>query len=174
MNKLGANEKSPVLELESRARLLFDGVRNQDKVALQRVRKQLPKTVAAVTGETVMLVVARECGFRDWQMAIAVFEASLNPGEDYGDFWYAVPTDVLLNLWCRNYDEALAAQAENGGFLLPYRRQFVVVQNTYIEILGMDPADPAWEAIHHNLTKPADKPSYDRLVMSRLKGIFHG
>ena len=114
---------------------------------------------------------AREAGFKTWQMAVDVMDARLVPGDDFGDFWYSTATDVMLNHWCRNYEEALAVHKDHGGFLIPYRRHFAVVQKAYIEILGMDADDPAWQAVRYNLVEPEDKISYRHLTLCRLKQI---
>ena len=92
----------------------------------------------------------------------------LEPGDDHGDLWYEVATDVFLNHWCSTYDEARQVLASQGGYLLPYRRQFVVVERGYVKVLGLDPDDPAWEAVGHDLAKPADLAAYRELVTARL------
>ena len=62
-----------------------------------------------------------------------------------------------------------AGRLEPGdGYLLPYRRQFVVVEREYVKILGLDPEDPAWEAVGHDLAQPADLAAYRELVAARL------
>ena len=117
--------------------IAYNGIRNHNDLSLQRVRKQLPNlTEIELPGLSIdhtKVVVTRESGFSNWQMAMDVFGAHLNPGDDYGDFWYTLKTDVLLNYWCRDYEESLNIHIENGGYLPPYRKQFVVVQKTYIE-----------------------------------------
>lgn len=92
----------------------------------------------------------------------------LEPGDDYGELWYELATDVCLNHWCSTYDEAREVLARHGGYLLPYRRQFVVVEREYVKILGLDPEDPAWEAVGHDLAQPADLAAYRELVAARL------
>lgn len=167
--------QSPEQELEGRVQLLLNGFQNQDPSVIKRVRVQLPNLteieLPGLNEDHAKITVAKECGFQTWQMALDVLNARLNPGDDFGDFWYALKTDVLLSYWCHNYQESLEIQIENGGYLLPYRKQFVVVQKTYIEILRMDPADPAWESVQYNLVKPGDLAAYKHLVLSRLKQI---
>jgi hypothetical protein len=94
----------------------------------------------------------------------------LRPGDDYGDLWYEVETDVYLNLWCKDYVEARRVLESNGGYLLPYRRQFVVVGPQYVELLGLDPHDSSWERIGFDLAAPADRDAFRQIVTERLEG----
>lgn len=162
----------PARELEIRAEDLFEALLQQQPAALERLRNSYPKSKPPAPDTTdtrqAKTVIARECGFRTWQAAIDAVDGRLAPGDDYGDFWYTVRTDVVLSLWCRNYAEAQQVHRDNGGFLLPFRRQFVVVPESYIEILGLDPTDPDWDAVGHNLAQPADLAGYRRLVYRRL------
>ena len=166
---------SPVRELDSRARHLSKGIEARDGACLARIRAKIPSLVEAgfedVGYEHAKTTVAREAGFKTWPMAIDVLEARLAPGDDYGDFWYSIATDVMLNHWCSNYEEALTVHENQGGFLIPYRRHFAVVQKGYIEILGMDAGDPAWQDVHYNVVVPRDPIAYRHLALCRLMQI---
>lgn len=161
--------------MESRAKKLLDGIEARDAVCLGRIRAKIPSCAEAdyqdLNHDHSRTTVAREAGFKTWQMAIDMMELRLVPGDDFGDFWYSTTTDVMLNHWCRNYEEALEVHKEHGGFLVPYRRHFAVVQRGYIKILGMDADDPAWQVIGNNLVEPGDKSTYRCLVLARLKQI---
>jgi len=87
---------------------------------------------------------------------------------DRGELWYEVATDVLLNRWCSSYDEARRTLAACGGYLVPYRRHFAVVEREYVRILGLDPDHPAWRKIGHDLARPADPAAYAELERARL------
>jgi hypothetical protein len=166
---------SPVRELESRAIRLYDGIAAQDAHCLGRIRSQVPRLVKAnsqeINIEHARTTVAREAGFKTWQMATEVLEGRSVPGDDFGEFWYSTATDVMLSHWCRNYQEAHAVHEEEGGFLIPYRRHFAVVEKAYVEILGMDCDDPDWQTVGHDVAQPRDKMGYRRLALRRLEQI---
>ena len=86
---------------------------------------------------------------------------------DTDEFWYERKMDESLNRWFATYDDALASLREMGGFLLPFRHQFVVVEDAAIRALGLDPGDPDWHAIGHNVVSPADREAYARLNEKR-------
>lgn len=69
----------------------------------------------------------------------------------------------FINEWHAHYDEALAALKEIGGYLLPYKKQYFIVQELYIERLGLDPHDMDWELIGWNWVKPANLEAWERL-----------
>jgi hypothetical protein len=95
---------------------------------------------------------ARDVGFAHWEHARAVLGGLATPEDDMGTFWHAPRTGILLNLWLAKYEQARAAlAADPGAFLLPYRRQFMVVQSHFIEALGVDAGHPAWDETSHDL-----------------------
>lgn len=103
------------------------------------------------------------------KLAEDFFEGRLNPGDDDGEFWHESSTDVFLSHWCARYDEARKTLEENGGYLLPYKRQFVVVERGFIKALGLDPDDPAWKAVGYDVARPLDSAAYQKLVQARAE-----
>ena len=81
--------------------------------------------------------------------------------------WYETNLDIFLNRWYANYDEARAGLEKHGGFLLPYRHHFFVCQADVIQALGLDPQDPDWEMIGHDLARPANADAFERLRQKR-------
>ena len=87
--------------------------------------------------------------------------------EDAGTLWYQTSLDVFLNRWFANYEDARASLERDGGYLLPYRRQFFVCEADVISVLGLDPNDPDWETIAHDAAQPSDESAYERLRQKR-------
>jgi hypothetical protein len=55
--------------------------------------------------------------------------------------------------------------------LLGYKRQYVVVDQYFIESLGLDPADPDWDALGFDWVRPKNVAARSRLyskLVSRL------
>lgn len=116
-----------------------------------------------------LTLVAREVGFAHWEHARVVLGGFAQAGADMGSFWHAPRTGSLLNEWFAHRDEARAALLRQpASFLLPYRRQFVVVQADFVRELGIDPAADAWTAIDHDLDRGYGTPSWQALAWDRL------
>jgi hypothetical protein len=82
-------------------------------------------------------------------------------------------TSSTLNAWFAQHEEARAHLAERRAsghavFLLAYKRQFLVVDDHFIEALGLDPADPDWMAIGYDWVRPAERAARQRLYSRRL------
>lgn len=113
---------------------------------------------------------ARDAGFAHWEHARAVLGGMAAPGDDMGTFWHAPRTGILLNLWLARYAQARAAlEADPAAFLLPYRRQFMVVQADFIRELGMDGEHPAWAETAHDLVAAYGSEAWLMLAAQRLK-----
>tara|TARA_R110000868_G_scaffold163812_3_gene396195 strand:+ start:998 stop:1447 length:450 start_codon:yes stop_codon:yes gene_type:complete len=69
----------------------------------------------------------------------------------------------FLNHWFANYEEAKSKQLVDGGYLLPYQKQFFIVDDSYIENLGFDISDPDWKSIGYDWAKPDDIHAWKRL-----------
>lgn len=127
-------------ELKIRARLRLNAVRREEAgdpgVRLRHCLNQA----------------ARDVGFAHWEHARAVLGGVATREDDMGTFWHAPRTGILLNLWLAKYEQAQAAlAADPAAYLLPYRRQFMVVQGHFIEALGVDASHPAWVETSHDL-----------------------
>jgi len=66
--------------------------------------------------------------------------------------------------------EARAAlDAGRGLFLLPYRRQLIVVDADFIVEIGLDPADPAWAVLQRDLAAGYASEAWATLAFQRIK-----
>jgi hypothetical protein len=79
--------------------------------------------------------------------------------------------DVFLNHWFNDYGEARSFHEKDGGYLLPYKEQFVITEPNGIRVLGLDPDDPDWEKIGRDWVKPGDLEAWERLKIKRLIAI---
>jgi hypothetical protein len=112
---------------------------------------------------------ARQVGFQHWEHARSVLGGLAKPGDDMGSFWHAPRCSALLNHWFADLGRARVAHATAQGFLLPYRRQFVVVQGHFIRELAVDPADPNWAAAGCDLVSAYGSPAWAALCLARLR-----
>lgn len=146
-----------------------------------KVRARVRLNTARRAGEEagrlrdLLHAVAREVGFADWEHARHVLGGEAAPGEDMGTFWHAPRCHSLLNEWHADAARARAA-LDAGRFLLPYRRQFMVVQADFIRELGLDPGDAAWHAVHHDVVAGYGSPAWAALCAARVRApaqTFH-
>ncbi|MBP6404096.1 MAG: hypothetical protein KA335_00440 [Ramlibacter sp.] len=145
-------------ELKTRARLRLNAARHAGD-GQPRLRDCLTR-------------VARDAGFVHWDHARLVLGGLAAPGSDMGTFWHTHGTGVLLNQWFARVDEARAVQqADPGAFLLPYRRQFMLVQDDFIREIGCDPAHPAWRELSRDAVRGYASAAWTAVAMQRLRTV---
>lgn len=143
-------------ELKTRARLRLNAARKAGNGVDLRLRDCLHEA-------------ARKVGFTHWDHARQVLGGMAMPGGDMGSFWHAPRCSVLINQWYADRHLAHEAHTLTGGFLLPYRRQYMVVQDEFIRELGLDPADPAWSEVQRDLVSHYGSAAWATLCTHRLK-----
>ena len=147
----------PVEELKTRARVRLNAARRADAATPLKLRDALHD-------------VAREVGFAHWEHARVVLSGAAARGDDMGTFWYAPSTASLLNEWHASVPAAQASRGDRRGlYLLPYKRQAVLVQAPFIRELGLDPADGAWDEAGHDLAAAYGSPAWRRLAALRVR-----
>lgn len=145
-----------VEELKVRARVRLNRARREGQAGATRLRDALH-------------AVARELGFADWEHARQVLSGLAAPGSDLGGFWHAPRTGILLHIWFSSHEQARAVLQQEGGFLLPYRRQCFIVQAPFIEALGLNPQDASWADAGHDLLAAYGSPAWRALCWQRLR-----
>ena len=80
---------------------------------------------------------------------------------------YVPQMDAVLNRWFVNYEEARASLHEQGGYLLPYKRQFFITEEEGIRTLGLEPEDPDWAKIGWDWVQPKSSEAWERLKVKR-------
>ena len=75
----------------------------------------------------------------------------------------------FLNKWFAHYPQAKSHLQEEGGFLLPYKKQFFICEANYIKQLGLDPDDPDWKLIGYDWANPNDPKAWQRLYKKWMK-----
>jgi hypothetical protein len=133
-----------------------------------------PERIAAwgadIRRKHALSAIAIELGFGSWDELKAVCQREEPRPFDIGSLFDRPSTAVFLNHWCRTYEEAAAIHADAGGFLFPYRSQFVVAPAGVLEAHGIDARDPDWERIGRDWVRPRDMRAYERL-RARVQAI---
>jgi hypothetical protein len=148
-----------VTELKTRARVRLNGARREE-----------PAGGADLKLRDCLQQVAREVGFQHWEHARRVLGGLAAPGDDIGTFWHAPRSGILLNEWFARPGEAEAVhQRQPAAYLLPYRRQFMLVQADFVQELGLDPLHPAWQAMGRDLVRGYGSAAWLALAEVRLR-----
>ena len=172
---------SALNELKIRADLILARARRGEPPVLARLAGLPPfqKVDQALCAEQVqrkhaLWLVAREYGFRTWNQARDVLLGS-GTEADFGTMLMVKGCGGYLNNWYAGHDQAAACRRQTGGFLLAYRRQFLVVGADYIDSMGLDWDDPDWKAIGRDWARPDDLAArgrlYGRLIARRKREL---
>lgn len=154
--------------LKAQARILHRQAAMLDAAAVARLRK-LPELrgidaaglPAVIRRRHSLAVIARELGFDGWPHAVAVLGGE--PVTDFGTLLYPPYGSGHANIWLATYEQARTIRNQNNGYLLAYKRQFVVTDGYFITSLGLDPEDPDWDRIGRDWVRPAEPEARDRL-----------
>ena len=149
---------STIDHIKGEARRLHRAASKREPAAIARARK-LPELRALPESELVqtlqrrhcLTVVARGLGFQGWPHALSVLRRP--DAEDFG---------TLL------YPPGCSAHSL-GGFLLPYRHQFVIVDQYFIATLGLDPEARDWARIGRDWVRPLDTAARHRLCVEAVR-----
>jgi len=161
-------------EIKTRARLLLKLLQNKNVAANKRALMLSRKQKWALPEEWQLRhclnLAAADCGFQHWEHAREVLSGRALAGADMGDFWHGAEVGGYTNHWFSSYAQALTQlQAHPDDYLLPYRRQYVVVGVDYVRALGMNPEDASWDIIGRNLIAGYRSNSWLTLAQYRLQ-----
>lgn len=161
--------------LRALAQLLLKKLRAGDRAAACRFLRlqsfadltveELLATPDRVRLKHALTLLAVERGQPSWTALKRAVDAST------GVAMYTRRLSLYLNLWFATHDEARAALASEGGYLLPYRHHCFITSKEGIRELGLDPDDPDWARIGFDWVQPADLEAHARLVAARLRII---
>jgi hypothetical protein len=171
-------QPTAVTTLKHYARILHRRVREGEPdaiLSMRRLREFKELSVAQLIDSTqrrhCLTVSALQVGCQSWPHALAVLAGETG---DFGTLLYPSSCYGHWNIWSAHYDEAVSIRAAHGGYLLAYRRQFLIVDRHYVDSLGLDPDDPDWAAIGRDWVKPSDGTArarlYEKLVQNALVG----
>jgi hypothetical protein len=123
----------------------------------------------SVQRKHALAAVATELGYASWNELVRVFEArAVRPS------FHTARMESLVNRWFVSLAEARAVRAADGGYLLPFGRQFVVTEAEGVRALGLDPDDPDWERVGYDLVDPRDRAAFERLCARRRAALAAG
>jgi hypothetical protein len=167
------SELDLIEDLRHRARRLHDRARGGDDVALRWIAQQQGVSVDdKLQRRHCLTALAKALGFAGWPHAKDVLGGQRPT--DMGELAYVETGGAIWNVWSASYAEASRIRAEHGGYLLPYRRHFQIVEAPYIEALGCDPQDNEWDLIGRDWVRPLDRSAWCRLTQAMIRSRLNG
>ena len=125
---------------------------------LQKAKKRAGKPIAL---KDAFAILATKSGFTSWREMKATIELHevLRPPH----------ASALWNTWYGTYEAAKAHLLDQGGFLLPYQKQFFICDENYIQSLGLPLDDPDLAKAGPNWVEPLDMGAWARLLSKLAK-----
>jgi len=159
-------------ELKIRAKRLHKSVNAGEPAALARIRK-LRSSGLEVRRKTCLNGLAMEMGFREWGHAKSVLSGENWQEPDKGTLWYSARCGALLNIWFADYKEARRCLIENPEYyLLPYKNQFIVVDDNYLKVIGLgEDCQDEWTILGHDLIDGFGSLEWHHLVWKRISNL---
>ncbi|HEX5050580.1 MAG TPA: hypothetical protein VFZ65_02300 [Planctomycetota bacterium] len=112
-------------------------------------------------------VIAWEHGFVAWAALLADALPLLRAVTMYTE-----RMSSYQNRWFVDHAAAAASLRAEGGYLLPFRRQFFVASREAVAELGIDPDDPDWARIGFDWVQPRDAEAHLRLSRARFDAML--
>jgi hypothetical protein len=154
-----------IRELKIRAEILHKQLTANDAPALKRLHA-LPEfrrsTPAIIKRRDCLTVIAAELGFPNWTQAKAALAGDREVTE-FGTLLCPPGCCGHINRWYVTYEQAAPEREAYKGYLLAYKRQYLVVDRYYIESLGLEPDDNDWKELGFDWVHPASLPARTRL-----------
>jgi hypothetical protein len=160
--------------IKQRARVLQRAAEQGEPAALQRLRslrelRALPDEALRehVRRRHCLSLLARTLGLDGWAHLTKLWQDPV--ARDFGALLYPASCGGHWNIWSAAYGEAREIRAEHGGYLLPYRHQFVIVDQHFIADLGLDPNAAEWDLFGRDWVEPRDVTARYRLCRRLLE-----
>jgi hypothetical protein len=121
-----------------------------------------------------LTIISHQLGFDNWHHAQAVLSGSDKNVQDLdmGTFFYPSGADAFINEWFVNYQQAknLLSDKSKEKWLLPYKKQFIVVKKDYISAFNVNKSlMPLWSDINHNMVDSYKSTMWDKIACEIIK-----
>lgn len=121
-----------------------------------------------------LTIVSQQLGFENWHHAKEVLSGDNKQLDalNMGTFFYPKSGGAFINEWFASYQQAKTALATKGqaGWLLPYKNQFIVVTQNYIDTFKLDKKlNPLWIEVNQNMVDSYNSLAWDKLACEIIK-----
>jgi hypothetical protein len=166
-----------LIETKIQAKKLLKSLPNDN--ALQQVLKKHLQKLAITKLDELKLkhcltIVSQQLGFINWHQAQSVLSGDNKHADkiNMGTFFYPQSCDSFINEWFSNYDQAreLLIKKPKSKWLLPYKNQFLIVGQTYIEQFNLNAECLfLWRDIQHDMVRSYNTLAWDKLSCAVIK-----
>ena len=147
--------------LKNEADLLLKGALSSDSASLERFRSSSISPKVAEDPSTLQLkyalqVIATENDYATWSDLKAALDhaAETSPLAEVTDQFYPKGLTTYWNIWFAHYSQAKKVLLEGKGYLLPFKNQFFIVEEHFVDSIGIPQTLPEWEAIGNDWAHP--------------------
>lgn len=167
--------------------------------ALNEAKTQAKKMLKAIKGETILSIktnkllasigvksnqeiklkhcqflVSKQLGFDNWHHAQEMLSGRLplTKQVNMGAIFYNHACDAMMNLWFADYQQAkeVLAKKPESSWLLPYKKQFVVVNQHYLSLLKLDNENiQLSHHLQHDFYQGYNTDIWDKLAMQVIR-----
>lgn len=121
-----------------------------------------------------LIITARKLGFKNWHHCQQILQGTdcIPADLDMGTIFHTSRCDVFINQWFATYNEAkiLLDSQPKSYYLLPYKKQFVVVKKQYLKELGVtDDFDNVLNELNFDLYHSYNSIVWDKLAAHIIK-----
>ncbi len=135
--------------LKNKSRILANRALDGEQEALALLQKYNTDIAlsAPIKRTYAFKALARTLGFQSWAQLKTTFECTEGHIPDFNAFLYPNRCHVFWNIWSADYIEAKAIRQDHGGYLLPFKNQYMIVDDDYIGALTGDGMLSEWQNI---------------------------
>jgi hypothetical protein len=165
--------------LKSEAEFLLKNAQHGEAHAMGRFRHVPPfdglgpADTASLQLKNALQVIAAENGYSSWNELKAALDtaAETSPLAVPGEMFYPKGYTTYWNIWFAKYSQAKKVLDEGKGFLLPYKHQFFIVEEHFVDSIGIPHTMPEWEAVGRDWVHPRSVKAWLRLNAVYEKAI---
>lgn len=128
---------------------------------LQKAKRRNGKPFAL---KDAFALIAEAAGFSSWR--------DMKNTLDVHELLRPPHASALWSVWYGSYEEAKKhlQEQDEGGFLLPYQKQFFICDTNYIANLGIELDDSDLQKVGANWVEPKNAAAWQRLLAKIAKG----
>lgn len=120
--------------------------------------------IDAIQHKHALTVIAVENGYESWaDLKQALEVAASSPLAEIDEQFYPKSFTTYWNIWFAKYSQAKKVLDEGKGYLLPYKHQFFICEEHFVDSIGIPHTLPEWKLIGHDWIHPKNVKAWLRL-----------
>lgn len=130
-------------------------------------------TLASLQLKDALAVIALENGYESWVDLKSALDtaAETSPLAEIKDQFYPKGFTTYWNIWFAKYSQAKKTLSEGKGFLLPFRNQYFIVEEHFVDSIGLPHTLPEWKEIGNDWVHPKNVKAWLKLNEMYVKSM---